>query len=100
MQVMKPRRMFAERASGRTGGVLSILVFLLVITAGLAGGGYYFWQSNRRSTQLNDVIVTQIARAPFDHIVLEQGELESASNVDVICKVRARNGSTGTAILW
>ncbi len=92
--------MFAKRTCRRTGGVLSILVFLLLITAGVLGGGYYFWQSNRRSTQLNDVIVTQIARAPFDHIVLEQGELESASNVDVVCKVRARNGSTGTAILW
>ena len=41
-----------------------------------------------------------VTRGPFDHIVLEQGEIESSSNKEVICEVKSRGGSSGTPILW
>jgi len=40
----------------------------------------------------------QVAEGPFDHIVLEQGEIESSSNNEVKCEVKGRGGS-GTPIL-
>ncbi len=40
-----------------------------------------------------------MSRGPFDHIVLEQGEIESSSNQEVICEVKSRGGG-GVAILW
>jgi HlyD family secretion protein len=86
--------------SSRRGGILSGLLVMLTIAAGLGGAGYWYWQKTRTNTQLADLIVAQASRGPFDHIVLEQGELESSSNVDVVCKVRARGGANGTAILW
>lgn len=36
---------------------------------------------------------------PFHHVVLERGEIESSSNVEVRCEVRGRSSSTGTNIL-
>ncbi len=38
-------------------------------------------------------------KGPFDHVVLEQGDVESSSNNEVKCMVEARGG-TGTPILW
>ncbi len=32
-------------------------------------------------------------RGPFDHIVLEEGEVESSSNIDVLCEVKTRGSS-------
>ncbi|MEZ6137741.1 MAG: biotin/lipoyl-binding protein [Pirellulaceae bacterium] len=40
-----------------------------------------------------------VTSGPFDHIVLEQGEVESSSNIDVICEVKSRGGA-GLPILW
>jgi RND family efflux transporter MFP subunit len=40
----------------------------------------------------------EVAEGPFDHIVLEQGEIESSSNNEVKCEVKGRGGS-GTPIL-
>ena len=84
----------------RRGGILSGLLVILMIFGVLGGAGYLYWQQNRKSTLLSDLIVAEASRGPFDHIVLEQGELESTSNVEVVCKVRARSSATGTAILW
>ena len=39
-----------------------------------------------------------VTRGPFDHIVLEQGEIESSSNNEVKCAVKAR-GYSGTPII-
>ena len=44
-------------------------------------------------------LLQSVSRGPFDHIVLEEGEVESSSNIDVLCEVKTR-GSTGTPILW
>lgn len=84
----------------RRGSILSGLMVILMISGVLGGAGYLYWQQSRKSTLLNDLIVAEASRGPFDHIVLEQGELESTSNVEVVCKVRARGSASGTAILW
>jgi RND family efflux transporter MFP subunit len=39
-----------------------------------------------------------VENGPFDHVVLEQGEIESSSNNEVKCEVKGRGGS-GTPIL-
>ena len=80
--------------------MLSGLIFSILAIAVLGGAGFVYWQRTNVATVRTDLIVAQASRGPFDHIVLEQGELESTSNVDVVCKVRARGGAAGTAILW
>lgn len=84
----------------RHGSVLTTLLMLLVLLAGVGGGGFWAWKRSQQVGVRPDLIVDRVSRGPFDHIVLEQGELESSSNVDIICEVRARGGGQGTPILW
>ena len=46
-----------------------------------------------------DYLTAQPTLGPFSHVVLERGEVESSSNVEVRCEVRGRTSSTGTNIL-
>ena len=46
----------------------------------------------------DDPLLHEVQKGPFDHIVLEQGEIESSSNNEVKCEVKGRGGS-GTPIL-
>ncbi|MCA9205868.1 MAG: efflux RND transporter periplasmic adaptor subunit, partial [Planctomycetales bacterium] len=46
-------------------------------------------------------LLSQAKRDSFEHVVIEQGEVESSSNVDVVCEIKSRSmGSGGVAILW
>ncbi len=84
----------------RNGRALAILITSLVVI--LAGGYGLSRLLNGAKSALKDEIVLGTVRVgPFDHIVREQGEVESSSNIDVICEVKSRNGgSGGTPILW
>jgi RND family efflux transporter MFP subunit len=39
-----------------------------------------------------------VAKAPFEHVIVEQGEVESSSNVEIRCEVKAR-GTSGITII-
>jgi len=103
---MSPRRTLLKSALGcrtrarRTGSVNRITLILLGVSV-LVGGGFAWWKlqgggkANRTATELMMHVVTA---EPFDHIVLEQGEIESSSNNEVKCEVKGRGGS-GTPIL-
>lgn len=45
-----------------------------------------------------ELLTTEVTSGPFVHVVLERGEIESSSNVEIRCKVSSRN-SGGTTIL-
>lgn len=84
----------------RHGGILVGLLISLVVLGGVGFGGYWAWRRSAENSVRPDLIIDQVSSGPFDHIVLEQGELESSSNVEVVCEVRARSGGSGTPILW
>ncbi len=77
------------------GGLLVCLILLGVIGA----VGYKFVYDTGSRVDLKDLITQTVNRGPFDHIVLEQGEIESSSNTEVLCEVKSRGGG-GVAILW
>lgn len=86
----------------RRRGMSSFGLFVtLVLICGLAAGGYYYWQANQGAAEINEneLILGQVERGSFDHIVLEQGEIDSSSNTEILCQVESRGGG-GTAILW
>lgn len=87
-----------HRPQRRAGRITTIIVALLVL---FGGGGYaaYRIYMPTGSTELAGPLLHSVTRGPFDHIVLEEGEVESSSNIDVLCEVKTR-GSTGTPILW
>jgi HlyD family secretion protein len=92
-----PHRAARTRSSRRGSGTLLIFSFLAAAALICSGIYYYFTSSSKEGGPI--VLTDVVRRGPFEHIVLEQGEVESSSNVDVICEVKSRNG-TGTAILW
>ena len=75
-------------------------ILSLLAISGLSAGGYW-WYQNQKSMDYEgsqEPMLHHVAEGPFDHIVLEQGELESSSNNEVKCEVKGRGGS-GTPIL-
>ena len=82
----------------RRGRMLMIVIVLVLI---FGGGGYaaYRFVMPSDSSSASGPLLQTVTRGPFDHIVLEQGEVESSSNIDVLCEVKTRGGS-GTPILW
>ncbi|MCP4944824.1 MAG: HlyD family efflux transporter periplasmic adaptor subunit [Planctomycetaceae bacterium] len=84
-----------QRRGNAVIGLIICLFFIVVI-----GGAGYVVLNRAGSAVDPDALITQTAsRGPFDHIVLEQGEVESSSNTEIVCEVKSR-GSGGTAILW
>jgi RND family efflux transporter MFP subunit len=41
------------------------------------------------------VLVNRVSRGAYDYVVIEQGEVESASNIELRCEVRSRGGGGG-----
>ncbi|NTV74722.1 MAG: hypothetical protein HGA66_11005, partial [Holophaga sp.] len=42
---------------------------------------------------VNKMLLVEVIRGPYEHFVLEQGEVESSNNVEVRCEVKNRSGS-------
>ncbi|HTN76339.1 MAG TPA: efflux RND transporter periplasmic adaptor subunit [Pirellulaceae bacterium] len=66
--------------------------------AALGLGVWWYWSRNTQRVTI-DPLTTQVINAPFDHTVVEQGEVESSMNVEIRCAVKSRNAG-GTDILW
>jgi HlyD family secretion protein len=85
----------------RSGKTMLIAIALLAV---LAGGGYATYQYGgfAGGPLVAEVLTEKVIRGPFDHIVIEQGEIESSSNIDVICQVKSQSSGSGggTPILW
>lgn len=86
-------------ASHRRGGMVGGLLVCLILLGVIGAVGYRLFYDNGSSVDLKDLITQSVSRGAFDHIVLEQGEIESSSNIEVVCDVKARGGG-GVAILW
>lgn len=89
----------ARSRKNRFGGVGLVVVICLFLVGVSAAAGYRVFYVGNDRVDTAKLIRDTAARAPFDHIVLEQGEVESSSNQVVTCEVKSRGGS-GVAILW
>ena len=90
-----------NRARNHRRGSAKGLIAALIAAAAVGGVGYYWYQTKSTGIYASSdgkPMLEEVARAPFDHVVLEQGEIESSSNNEVKCEVKGR-GSSGTPIL-
>ena len=88
------------RSQSRRGAV-KVIVFLVTAVTLCGAAGYAWWNSEGsgiNSASDMDPLLYEVQSGPFDHIVLEQGEIESSANNEVKCEVKGR-GSSGTPIL-
>jgi len=95
MSIRQPENARVRRASAK-------LILLAVMSLAVAGGAGFVWwkitEQRRLENSGANMVLHQVESGPFDHIVLEQGEIESSSNNEVKCEVKGRGGS-GTPIL-
>lgn len=91
-------RRHVHPTSSRHGSGALLAIGALAAAFLLVSGAYFYYKGTAKET--GPLILTETARrGPFEHVVIEQGEVESSKNVEVVCEVKSRN-STGTAILW
>jgi|688.fasta_scaffold05607_10 RND family efflux transporter MFP subunit len=82
----------------RRGKTRWIAILIILGVAGTALGWRSMYGSSK-PTNVKELITEVVKRGPFDHIVLEDGEIESSENQEVICQVKSKGGS-GIPILW
>jgi len=75
-----------------------IVIVLAVVVVAIAAVLWFFLGRDPMETA-EKVLTTTVFRGPYEHIVLEQGQVESSSNVEIRCEVKSRSGG-GTEILW
>jgi multidrug efflux pump subunit AcrA (membrane-fusion protein) len=75
-----------------------IVLFALIVVAG-AGSVAYFYFRKGDEQRAENVITQSVIRGPFEHVVLEQGLIESSGSVEIRCEVKAAT-STGIKVLW
>jgi multidrug efflux pump subunit AcrA (membrane-fusion protein) len=66
--------------------------------AAIGGTTWYFLASASESVA-DKPILAEVKFEPFDHVVIEPGEIESSNSVEVKCAVKSRNQG-GTEIVW
>ncbi len=77
------------------------IVLLLVVALGLAG-----WNWSSRGAQghaaISQAVWQEVERSDLEVVVLERGNLESQSNIEIICEVEdvRKDNINGTTILW
>ncbi len=84
-----PRQKEKRARTGR--GLITLLLMLAVVGIG-SYAGFRYWKSRTRKTG-PQLISHTVKRADFEHDVVERGEIESSSNIEVRCEVKARNGA-------
>ncbi|MBA4063898.1 MAG: hypothetical protein C0501_09335 [Isosphaera sp.] len=70
---------------------------LAVLVAAGGGAGYYY---TRPPAERPDVMLHTVKKEELRVTVTEKGQLESADNKDIACKVRAGNKGYATTIIW
>lgn len=72
--------------------VLTVIAILVVALVALIG----WWFVGRDSGGgAPEVLVNTVSRGPYDFVVLEQGEVESANNTELKCEVKSRGAGGG-----
>jgi len=98
------RRKLAKPPAGRPlaarpalGSVsLFVLVGLVIVAVGV--GITWLVLHNRGPDPASIPLLAEVTRGTYDHIVLEEGEVESSNNIEIRCEVRARtSGGSGKA---
>lgn len=96
---MATRLRSTSRASARLRRGNAVLVLLGFLVVSVGAGGVVWWTMFRKQPAKGPgPMVMQVSNGPYESIVLEQGEVESSSNIEIRCEVKSRNAG-GITIL-
>ena len=82
----------------RMGGAITVLIIALVVLGVVLVGGIFAWSKFGGSIEADPSVAVKVELSDFVHEITTDGEIESASNIDVRCQVESRGGSV--TILW
>jgi len=80
----------------RRGKTLLIVLTMFAVVAGAAFVGWMMFGGKKKTGP--GPLVNFVTSGPYDFMVLEQGEVESSSNVELRCEVKSRTGGGGAGI--
>lgn len=92
------QRRYRLKCRARRGAIRTYVVATLAAAAVIGGGAWYVY-SQKGDTVYEQPLTTKVVQTAFEHSVVEQGEVESAQNVEIKSHVKSRNTS-GMQILW
>lgn len=93
------RKLFSQPHARRRGNAFLFTVVALSIVAAMALLGWWFFLRDS-GDQGPQVITNTVSRGPFEFVVIEQGEVESANSTELKCEVKSRGmGGSGISIL-
>lgn len=96
---LSARSRLLHRAAFRSGNTVVIVLLILAALVLVGGIAWYFIAASRRDVEA-EPILHRVERGLFNHVVVEQGEVESSKNIELRCEVKARTGSgPSTSIL-
>lgn len=82
------------RSHRRAGNTLAFVVGSVVAVALLSLVGWrIFWSGG--ADEAPDFLTSVVSQGPYDFVVIEQGQVESATNTELRCQVRSRGGGGG-----
>lgn len=91
------RRKLAKPDVLRPIGSASLFVLIGLVIVAVGVGVAWLALRSTGPDAASMPLLAEVTRGTYDHIVLEEGEVESSNNVEIRCEVRARNAGSGTA---
>lgn len=74
-------------------GIATSLIIAAIVAFLLVGGGFYLFSIKGTTEVVINPILSEVRQGEFINNVLDQGEIQSSENIEIRCKVRARNGT-------
>ncbi|TWT38794.1 multidrug resistance protein MdtN [Blastopirellula retiformator] len=87
-------------ANGRRGSTTRLVVASLAIVSVIVGAAFYWNYPSAKGVVASNELFHTIERGAFLHDVVERGQVESASNVEVKSEVRSYRTTKSFEILW
>jgi RND family efflux transporter MFP subunit len=79
-------------------GIAKGRLLIGVVVLAVVGIGAFSYFSRPSTKHVERPLTKLVSLAPFEYVVVEQGEIESSKNVEIRCEVKNR-GSSGTSII-
>ncbi|MCC9606384.1 efflux RND transporter periplasmic adaptor subunit [Blastopirellula sp. JC732] len=87
-------------ANGRRGSTTRLVVASLAVVSVIVGAAFYWNRPSAKGVVASNELFHTIERGAFLHDVVERGQVESASNVEVKSEVRSYRTTNSFEILW
>lgn len=82
----------------RSGSAMLLIVCALLLVGGAGVAAYLYYFRKASGPSFENVITQTVRRGPFEHVVLEQGLIESSGSVEIRCEVKSAS-SGGVKVL-